>query len=66
MNFTISDGVTYRTLISCHRNGTFSYHDGNEWVRNAKTVPRVVLDDLPEDERLRVRGRMAEEGQVPS
>ena len=62
------DGVRALALISCHKSGLFSYHDGKQWIRNARTVPRAVLDDpqLPEEERLRVMSRMAMEGVVPS
>ncbi len=65
MNVTI-DGVVCRAMVSCHHDGLFSFYDGKDWVRKAKTVPLAVLVDLPEGERLRVRSRMAEEGQVPS
>ena len=62
------DGICTKALISCHQDRPFSYHNGVDWVRKARTVPRRVLDDptLPEEERLRVRSRMAELGVSPS
>ena len=61
------DGKRCLTLISCHRNDTFSYFANGRWV-TSRTVPRSVLDDpeLPESERYRVLSRMAENGVVPS
>lgn len=44
MTLITIDGVVTQALVSCHRNGRFSYHDGVDWVRNSLTVPRAVLD----------------------
>jgi hypothetical protein len=62
------DGVRHLALISCHFDDTFSYFDGEKWIRKARTVPRDILNDpqLPECERLRVRSRLAEAGVSPS
>ena len=67
MNVMI-DGRPHLALISCHHDGTFSYFHEGEWHRKQRSVPREVLadPDLPEGERLRVLGRMAEEGVGPS
>jgi hypothetical protein len=40
--------------VSIHRDGSFTFHDGRAWVRNAASVPADVLAALPADERARV------------
>ncbi len=60
------DGVRTTTYVSCHWDDSFSYHNGKDWVRKAKTVPRAVLEDLPEGERVRVQRKLAELGRSPS
>jgi Leu/Phe-tRNA-protein transferase len=62
------DGKRALTLISCHRDGTFSFNYRGEWVTKAKTVPRAVLEDpqLPNDERFRVMRKMNLAGVFPS
>lgn len=41
--------------VSCHRDGTFTYHDGARWIERAPSVPPAVLARLPADEADRVR-----------
>jgi hypothetical protein len=60
------DGRQAVTLVSCHFDETFSYFNGTDWVRKAKTVPLAVINDLPENEAYRVRRKMAEWGGGPS
>lgn len=62
------DGIVAKALVTCHRNGTYTYHNGTEWVHRAHTVPRAVLEHstMPEDERHRVLSHMDEHGVEPS
>lgn len=64
----IIDGKPHVAMISCHFDSTFSFYDGEKWIRKARTVPRRVLDDreLPASERARALARMAENGVSPS
>jgi hypothetical protein len=60
-------GVKCAAYISCHRNGTFSYHINGKW-ETSRTVPHEVLYDpiINDDERYRVLSRMDALGVVPS
>lgn len=40
--------------VSCHRDGSFTYHDGARWIERAPSVPASALARLPADERARV------------
>jgi hypothetical protein len=62
-----SNGKRCLALISCHRNGSFSFFQYDRWV-TARTVPYSVLYDaeLPEEERRRVLWKMEELGVMPS
>ena len=51
----VIDGISYRTLVSCHKDGSFSYHDGKEWVKRAAKVPWWIIATLPDDEQRRVK-----------
>lgn len=61
------DGTRCLALISCHKNGSFSFFTDGRW-QTARTVPHSVLYDpeLPENERRRVLMKMAVLGVSPS
>ena len=50
----VIDGVPHRTLVSCHEDGSFTYHDGEKWVERVAKVLWWIMATLPEDERRRV------------
>lgn len=52
------DGKTHGSLVSCHRDGTFSYYDGKAWVTNVRKVPGEVVRTLPVEEIARVNAHL--------
>ena len=51
----IIDGKPHRTLVSCHKDGKFTYHDGKEWIKRVAEVPWWIVATLPDDEQRRVK-----------
>ena len=54
MNILI-DGIAYLTLVSCHRDGSFTFYDGEKWVERVAKVPWWVIASLPKEEQRRVK-----------
>ena len=51
----VIDGISYRTLVSCHKDGSFTFYDREKWIERAVKVPWWVIVALPEDEQRRVK-----------
>jgi len=37
----VIDGISYRTLVTCHKDGSFTFYDGEKWIERAVKVPLV-------------------------
>ena len=49
------DGKPHRTLVSCHKDGSFTFYDGKKWIERAAKVPWWIIATLPDDEQQRVK-----------